>query len=715
MNDDIEGAETRLRERKESSAFHQLGLGISTFLSSILGFEKDIMAEATARLLECETRSWTEMKKAQKDAGRDPSRRLPALVAGQAAPVYQVYPAGSEYALVHAEAQLMLAVIAVLHESLTESIKGFYKLRKAFMALNAIMESETALLSQRRGTPDNKAGRVSLSDEKMPGTFDDNEFTFVNAGSTPSESRSGSSTRASTPSHAKLAPTSDKSPSIPVVSALSADTDEKVPKEPKEPKEPQQPSSDDFTHPVDIFVHSGSNMCFGILLLLISMVPPAFSRLLYVIGFKGDRDRGVRMLWQSTKFPNINGGVAGLVLLAYYNGSIGYCDIVPTEADAKELSGPGEIVGYPRERCRELLAHMRVLYPDSMLWRLEEARALTTSRKIEEAIQILTSGDTGRMRQITALSSFELALDAMCIMDWRLMSNTFLQCMELNDWSHALYYYNAGCAELELYRDAFHRAAALANEASAAGKVGKAEAETAAAKHKKMAEGYFRRAPTLAGRKKFMARQMPFEAFVIRKICKWEERAKTLNLDLADAVGVSPAQEMIYLWNGSKRMPVKFLEKALENSAWERCTAPPPAVETFQSTLDEKTIGSLCRAALLRSLGRTEEARALLEQDILIQDRAAFKGPLKDDYIPAAAQYETAAIAWQEASEPALHLSNPSEAEIEAFRRKRVEECEAALKRLVQWESYLLDARIGMKVQTGLDTVGWLKNKKNWS
>ena len=113
MNDDIEGAEEGLK--KGSSAFHSLGMGITTFMRSILGFEKDIMTEAANRLTTSETLALAEQRKAEHHGGFS-----------------KIYPPGAEYQLVQAEAQLMGAVLAVLHESLTEGIRGFYKLRKAF-------------------------------------------------------------------------------------------------------------------------------------------------------------------------------------------------------------------------------------------------------------------------------------------------------------------------------------------------------------------------------------------------------------------------------------------------------------------------------------------------------------------------------------------------------------------------------------------------------
>lgn len=313
------------------------------------------------------------------------------------------------------------------------------------------------------------------------------------------------------------------------------------------------------------------------------------------------------MLWRSTEFNNINGGVAGLMLFAYYNGLLGFSDILPNDEDIVER---GAIVGYPKERCAALLAKMRTLFPDSGLWRLEEARTLGNHKDLRGAIHVLRTNAASKMRQVTALNSFELSLASMYVQDYPQMRDSFLRCLELNDWSHALYYYLAGCAELENYRNAFHATTATTEEGK--GKGGERD-ESAVRTHKKRAEELFRKAPSVVGKKKLLARPMPFELFVARKLSKWEERAKALGVDLADAAGVSPAQEMTYLWNGTKKMTGADLEGSRAALSWDRLTAPTEKARlAIRAEKDEEAVRDVCMAAVLRNLGRYDEARAIL-------------------------------------------------------------------------------------------------------
>lgn len=91
-----------------------------------------------------------------------------------------------------------------------------------------------------------------------------------------------------------------------------------------------------------------------------------------------------------------------------------------------------------------------------------------------------------------------------------------------------------------------------------------------------------------------------------------------------------------------------------------------------------------------------------------------FKGPLRDDYVLPAAHYELGVLAWMEAEMPAPSDSEPASDSVPAsgdsgYRQTKLDEAQAALERVAKWEAFCLDTRIGMRVQTGLGTIKWLK------
>ena len=634
-----------------------------------------------------------------------------------------IYPPGSEFALCQAQSQIMNAVVGVLNENLVESIKGFYKIRKAYMTLEGIMEAErnymrTGNKSSALGT--RKSSYNSLMSERskdslqgIPGAFDNTPRSTVPQ-SAPLQRLKDFGDENGV-NHIETADTaSDDGDTDEFYDADEVHPDTKTPEtyqefghveihgvtKSSEPttitqynsptdlqfKSPtsvtsstkrhkdmldHDPDSNVFSNPIDIFVHSGTTLSFGLILLLISLVPPAFGKLLSIIGFRGDRERGIRMLWQATKFHNINGAMAGLMMLAYYTGIVGYCDIVP-EAVASGSDPLENLDGHPTHRLEALLAEMRSRYPKSHLWLLEEARAQASQRHLDQAIATLSGDKKSPLKQVEALSVFEKSLNAIFSHRYMLCSDSFLECVQLNNWSHALYYYIAGSAHVELYRRAKE-----------------AKDNATAEQHANIANDLLQKVRPNAGKKKFMARQLPFDIFIVRKLNKWEARAKGWSVPLIDAIGVSPLEEMIYFWNGYKRMDVAQLEHSLDALAWSEDPARNP--NWFHEGLDEHAILAVLRAATLRNLERYDEAKALLKREVLSHDKALFKGHLKDDWMCPTAHYEMAANLWlgrQEVGE-----------------KQAVKEALEWLEKTAKWEGYELDTRIGLKVTTGLDTL----------
>ena len=133
-----------------------------------------------------------------------------------------------------------------------------------------------------------------------------------------------------------------------------------------------------------------------------------------------------------------------------------------------------------------------------------------------------------------------------------------------------------------------------------------------------------------------------------------------------------------------------------------------------------------------------------------------FKGGNREDWPLPAAHYEMAVLAWIDVQNPELHLENGApasgpaaekrastwgfraaapaketakensvaEGEIsdeekeekeKQWRRAKIDECQSWLETVSKWESYILENRLGVRINTGLDTIKWYRNEHTWA
>lgn len=321
-----------------------------------------------------------------------------------------------------------------------------------------------------------------------------------------------------------------------------------------------------------------------------------------------------------------------------------------------------------------------------------------------------------------ALTSSPFGLDLS-----RSPANSEYKCIDLNSWSQALYVYNAASCYLVLYRKAGNDKAA-------------------AEKWAKKATDLYNKVPDYAGKKKFLASQLPFDVYVLRKVNKFQERARRMGVPLVDAVGVDPVEEMIFLWNGPLRMDAAQLEDSWANLAWSE-EGEVNSKRWAKESADEKALMAICRAGILREQRKHEEAKKLLTEQILNRPEPT-KDPYHENWVKPIAHFEMANNAWMQRSEyrpfdPTEEVEGEKKAVDETTTtaaaataattktsttassaassvrgsingggkkaseadRRYIAEAKEHIDKLAKWHAYELHARFGMKVTMAQTTI----------
>lgn len=394
--------------------------------------------------------------------------------------------------------------------------------------------------------------------------------------------------------------------------------------------------------------------------LILSLVPPPFDKVLAMFSFKGDRKVGLGLLWSATRYiDDINGSLAGLINLVFHNGPIAFSQILPKSA-------------LPVERLHDLLMNLRKLYPRSQIWQIEEAIMLSEARQLQPALKIFSSARISPLKPIQALGKFEIGLHYLYAHQYENCAQAFMDLLELSDWSYGLYHYIAAICYVELYRLAL------------------TDGSGRAAAYRTKAEGYFDQVLPNLGRKKVLGRELPIEIFVKRKMHKYNARASAKKVSIVDAIGVSPAEDIVYFWGGYDCMPDFDLRVSIERLVWSE-NQNSWALESP----DEKTVLSLLKGACLRVMGFYEKARNELVSGVTSQSPKAVQaasGKEADMWALPSAHYEIAVCYWREAG---------GETGDKATLQLAADE----IHKIAHWGTYELESIHGLKVSMAAHTL----------
>ncbi|CAN6675005.1 IML2-like protein SCY_3392 [Trichomonascus vanleenenianus] len=590
MDDRPAQAEEVLKESR-ASTYSKLATGVVHFLEATIGFEADAIRQAVDSLYEAEQSSIKDRARAQKHQVKTSS-----------------YPPGTEYAITLAESHLMGAISLFLSESVIDSAKALYKLRKAYQVLDEVNKLTKQHRRQALGHGGSTASSLALQMSQT--SLGSKSSKAADAQST--RSSSGSSSTSSTKLEGgKVAETTKelyRARFHRVERSANHSTEVLIAKSESLYAEETVISSSAGHASVDEFIESGVDAMFGILQLVISIIPPTLGKVLSIVGFRGDKEQGLTMMWNATKYRNIHSSIALLALLQFYDGPTQFSDIELPEEDPTEKPDTVEprtqkTLKETKERLKDTLMAAREHYPHGALWQLQEGRMVAASTgDLERAVEIMDDTSSGpiQMKQVEGLMLFDKTIMIVILHGFERAAEHFIELIDLNTWSHALYMYLAGVCYVELYRQ---------------NKGGDKEEH-----YKQKAQECLEKAPSLYKKKGFMAKSMPFDLFVLRKIGQWKETASKEDIHLVDAIGTSPIHEVIYLWNGFCRMPKDKLASSLEMLGYSGASGTPFSATKeapLKETDHEQVSRFLLQSLALRCMGRVEEGIELLEKQVL--------------------------------------------------------------------------------------------------
>lgn len=494
-----------------------------------------------------------------------------------------------------------------------------------------------------------------------------------------------------------------------------------------------QNSSDNHLHvsTIDEYIHSGVQLCFGILQVVLSLIPPAIGKVLSIVGFKGDREVGLRLLWRTAiTCRNIHGELALLFILVFYDGPVQFVDNgfrLPDQGNDKKILSLDNkatvseaeldiILERPELYTSQLLRRARRMFPHNALWILQEGRMLAAEGDLvlaTKTMQDFTDDPANeiQMQQAEALLIFDRATIYIYQHEYDNAARDLIYLIDINSWSKAVYLFMAASCYLEKYRMIKMDITSVDNK------------ESEMAKYSSLFDKYLDLALSYVpghghnavGKKGGIGgsnKQMPFDKFLLRKSRHIDARKKKYpNMPTADIVGTSLIHELIYFWNGYNRMSNHDLEIALKLLGYSGAPNGDYSANTneksyalIEETEDEAMIRYFLQGVTLRQLGNINDGLGLLDNHVISKyviseplHQFRFHKMTYSPYIYPTALYEKTMFVWL------LRTKNAAKLDV----HQAVQESKSWLKRaeIVGEGDYELSNRTGMRIKAAADRL----------
>lgn len=647
------------------STIKTLAYGVIKFLESTLGFEPEVMRQAGEILTKAENLSSRDRTKMQKLKLQTSS----------------IFPPGTEYAVTYAESNLLNALIMLLSESAIESVKALYKLRKAYHTLDEVFK----ILNEH------EANLQKNSNVKLNANSNGNN-TASTLGKNANESNSSFNSSLSGHTFAdipfQLTTDQIKNPKInsmaqkitkmrldrlngchigntPAYERLRSSLgSEQI----KEKQEDQVSIMSNFENQstIDEFIISGANLCYGILQLVLSLLPPAVGKVLSIVGLKGSREDGLNKIWKSVESRNVLGCIGLLGLLTFYDGPFQFTDadfdlpelnkleaemdgetsLTPHSSNSSNYASPCASLLSPKlskktSKISKIIRSESLHHPATTAsttnnnnnsngtLNCKESNLSETRPKLEESLlyarALFPNSALWLLQEARMLTSKGMIAESLKLMDSinRKIEMRQVEALLVFDRAIALIFlhqYERAAVEISRLLDINAWSPGLYTYCAGAcylelyrmcvmGEITDANELKRKSYFRSKALELFKKAPVLS---KTAKKQMPFDNFVLRKMAQISSVAKKNKLDLIDAIGTSPIHELIYFWNGYNRMPTKHLRmtsKLLDYTISKHAKIP--------ETTEEGMIRNLLQSLIQRRLGKISEGNAILDEKVL--------------------------------------------------------------------------------------------------